>query len=69
MTDVQDKPIVLCRCCGVEMDAKWQQPITKSREGFFYLTCWQSECKLEGYTFTSNDYERTDLSLYLKSSN
>lgn len=59
-------PDVKCRHCGKTMKAEWQSPITASRPGFFYLTCWDESCKLYGQTFTDKTYAEQDLTAYYR---
>lgn len=59
-------PVIHCRCCGKPMEAAYQSPLIAGRTGFFYLTCWQEDCRLAGQTFTTKSYDTMDLSAYLE---
>lgn len=64
--NTQRKPLVTeCRCCSGALDAVWQPPLMKHREGYFLLTCWNKACDMHGFTLADINYMDTDLAPYL----
>lgn len=62
---VKQPPAVPCRCCGREMDAKWQEAIVKDKPGYWIVTCGGRRCPMKGFTFSSNCYAGVNLVDYL----
>jgi hypothetical protein len=68
MTGIQDKPVVLCRCCNELVKVDWQPSIVPGKPGYWLYTCLapKGECDLAEHTFSSRSYENMDLTPYLQ---
>lgn len=64
---MNDKPQILCVCCGKILDAKYQSPIAPGGKSLFHLTCEDVACEMFGYTLTDRGYPPSDLEIYLES--
>lgn len=61
---VPETPRCSCRVCGQVMEAKYQAGLLPGRAGYFYLTCWNGACWMNGYTLADVTYPKVDLSVY-----
>lgn len=61
-----DKPTP-CRCCGQPLTSFVQPPLRpeSGRPSRVYVTCWNKNCPMEGYTVEGSTYAQKDLSAYL----
>lgn len=60
----------ICRCCGKPMpDGGTQElhpkQIAAGKKPITYITCWNADCAMEGYTFSKARYATEDLTPYL----
>jgi len=58
-----------CRCCGEPMGSYIQplhpRQIEAGRKSRAYVTCWNEDCSMYGFTLDGNTYADKDLSAYI----
>lgn len=55
-----------CRCCGGQLDIKWQLNGKPNKAGYWILTCWNKTCGIYGITRSAPTYLTFDLAPYLE---
>lgn len=60
-----ESPQVQCLCCGT-LDAVYQPSLYREMPPYWYLTCWNPNCDLFGFSFSSRQYPPENIAIYLR---
>ena len=55
----------VCRACGGTLEAKSQLTGLPDKPTYWFVTCWNPACALNGYTRSAASYPTFDLTPYL----